>query len=750
MERLRPPSQLYLFLEYSIQIYLGITLSGATSDLKIENHNLFYLTKSPDFLDLLIIFIPIFIPLPTQHKHFIDIYCTPSRVKEARRIDHEPIELLLYYLRTQGTFTSGVGRHSDPYTIDWIAPSDSASRWDDPGYTPSSSDRIPVMRQGADCGLHGFVMHDLCWQLLQKFYEPDDVPVARLLDVCRSLPLAILGSCAFWGHDYGGLITLDTKDHYPWEDRAENEFNSSLTYAKGNPYDVAEIPELLTLSYNSSPSPGISQPHLERETKSDCFAIFPWEIIEEISANLLVSDILALIRSSRTFGPILSSQTFWASRFEPGKDRAFLFEKRNCKEARDWAKLYQLTKRSAGPPGLKNRRRIWDLIQCLAPYLESSLDKTPRHSSTSSARNGMCEVAGDILVESVSGFPDTFYQGCLLFDKQRTTIPSNLLRVGISVAEDSITGIRLVSSAQEDICLGYIIKCKEVVIETTSLCGFMLGVDSRGIRSIRVIHGDGNESDWVGSPADTPITGRLMELGDINSLEVGVDGYKIISIAAASPHSIPPKMPLPELCLNDQSFTGQDPLTAGYQPLAWINFGGPKGVYLKHITGVCVTGPGNICTIEFEYDIDLPVEIRKLGRRKVTNFSIMNRFKIDGPGGEYITNIDASIIRVEGKKVYPFYRWGKLFSFKITTNHGRSAHFTTRDSTVDPPTMTPLSVEPGTMVTGLYGAQHPEQGLISLGVISEVATMGKRKREPEHSGPVKRILLDNGKTVPKS
>ncbi|KAG5217798.1 hypothetical protein GTR04_3449 [Trichophyton interdigitale] len=92
-------------------------------------------------------------------------------------------EFRIIYCSTQGTFISGVGRHSDPYTIDWIAPSDSASRWDDPGYTPSSSDRIPVMRQDADGGLHGFVMHDLCWQLLQKFYEPDDVPVARLLDI---------------------------------------------------------------------------------------------------------------------------------------------------------------------------------------------------------------------------------------------------------------------------------------------------------------------------------------------------------------------------------------------------------------------------------------------------------------------------------------------------------------------------------------------------------------------------------------
>lgn len=432
-------------------------------------------------------------------------------------------EQSIVYCCKQGTFTSGVGRHSDPYTIDWIVPSDSASRWDDPGYTPLFSDRIPVMRQSADGGLHGFVMHDLCWQLLQKFYEPDDVPIERLHDVCRSLPLAILGSCAFWGHDYGGLITLDTKDHYPWEDRAENEFNSSLTHAKEDPYDVAEIPELLTLSYNSSPSLGITQPHVVRETKSDCFAKFPWEIIEEISANLLVSDILALIRSSRTFGPILSSQTFWASRFETGKDRAFLFEKRNCKEARDWIKLYQLTKRSASPPGLKNRRRIWDLIQCLAPYLASSLDKNPKLSLTSSARNGICEVAGDILVEFDSGYPDTFNQGCLLFDKQRTTIPSNLLRVGFSVAEDSITGIRLVSGVQEDICLGYIIKCKEAVIETTSLGGFMLAVDSRGIRAVRVIHGDGNESDWVGNPAGTPITGRLMKLGDINTLEVGVD-----------------------------------------------------------------------------------------------------------------------------------------------------------------------------------------------------------------------------------
>ncbi|GBF62029.1 hypothetical protein TMEN_4553 [Trichophyton mentagrophytes] len=642
-------------------------------------------------------------------------------------------EFRIIYRSAKGAFISGAGCYSNPFRGEWIAPSDSTLRWDSLRYISSPSDRIPVMRQSEEGGRHGFVMHDLCWQLLRKFYAPDDVPIKRLLDVCKSLPLALQGSCAFWGHDYGGLLTLDTRDHYSWENGMEENFNNGPADATVDPYDVAEISEFLTMSHNLSSSLGTSQPRLARERKEDCFAIFPWELIEEISANLLISDILALVCASRTFGPILSSQTFWASRFEPGRDRDFLFEKRKCKEARDWIRLYQLTNRSVNPPGLKNRRRIWNLIQKLAPYLGASLDKSLSNSPLTPSHHWICEVAGDIQVESVTRARDTFHQGCLLFDRQCATIPSNLSSIGFSIAEDSITGIRLVTSTQEDIRLGYIIKSKEALLETTSLFGFILAVDSRGIRAVRVIYGNGSKSDWIGNPADTPITERLMKVGDINALEVGVDGYKIISIATASSHPAPfgmllrskafwyPSIPSPELCLNDQSFSGKDPLTAGYHPLAWIHFGGPKGAYLKHVTGVRAMDIADVCTFEFEYEIDLPVEIRKLGRRKVLEFSTTTRFNIDGPGGEYISSVDACVISGKGKDMHPCRR-GRLFSIKFTTNHGRSAHFPARCSIVDPGFMTPLSVEPGTIVTGLYGAQHPERGLISLGVISEVVT----------------------------
>lgn len=127
-----------------------------------------------------------------------------------------------------------------------------------------------------------------------------------------------------------------------------------------------------------------------------------------------------------------------------------------------------------------------------------------------------------------------------------------------------------------------------------------------------------------------------------------------------------PSVPDPDLCLNDGSFTGENPFDSGYQPLCWVHFGGHKGVDLRSLTEVCVTRLGALCSIEFLYDIKTTrKETQKLGRRISTMFSDVIRFPIDGPGGEFIESVEVSLIRVISDDVYSFYRHGKLESFKV-------------------------------------------------------------------------------------
>lgn len=112
---------------------------------------------------------------------------------------------------------------------------------------------------------------------------------------------------------------------------------------------------------------------------------------------------------------------------------------------------------------------------------------------------------------------------------------------------------------------------------------------------------------------------------------------------------------------------GECPSTAGYQPLFWTRFGGPGGVYLRSLTEVSVTRLGDLCHIGFCYDSeDISLPERTLGRRKVTEFSRVIRFPIDGPGGELIQTVEVSTEHLAGERVYRFYRHGKLSSFRVS------------------------------------------------------------------------------------
>lgn len=127
-----------------------------------------------------------------------------------------------------------------------------------------------------------------------------------------------------------------------------------------------------------------------------------------------------------------------------------------------------------------------------------------------------------------------------------------------------------------------------------------------------------------------------------------------------------PIVPSPDICLNDESFTGERPSTAGYQPLFWTLFGGPGGVYLRSLTEVIVTRLGGLCSIDFCYNTEeISMKTCKLGHRNFTQFSRVTRFPIDGPGGELIQTINVGIKRKTGERVYGFYKHGKLDSIQV-------------------------------------------------------------------------------------
>ena len=395
------------------------------------------------------------------------------------------------------------------------------------------------MRQREANGRHGFIFHEACWSLLQEAYHPEAIPLARLLEVCRSLPFPLQGTGVSWGHDYGGLVLLDNQSHYPWEDRLIDRHDDSITcrHARENPFDVLEIQRLLKELPQCPPCCEKLSSSRPISKEGDYFARLPWEICEEIALYLPTTDMLSVRRASRAFSHIFSSQPLWASRFKSNADRGFLFESRNSKKSRDWRSLYRRTNDVHSPPGLQNRKRIWGLILSLMDVLSMRWNDSSKLCPWDVNRAGLRwrEIVGDLSQEQPLGPYRAFNEGCRLFNKQSTSIPDLLFQIAFSVVRfgdtEYIAGIRFIPSKGTDICLGYRAKAKELVLDVTVLRGFVSAVGSRGIQALQIITGKGQVSQWFGCPSESPRTRRLAVFGSIAAIEAGFD----VSISSGLP-----------------------------------------------------------------------------------------------------------------------------------------------------------------------------------------------------------------------
>ncbi|KAF2723695.1 hypothetical protein K431DRAFT_344572 [Polychaeton citri CBS 116435] len=204
--------------------------------------------------------------------------------------------------------------------------------------------------------------------------------VGRLVEICKSLPFPRAINGLGWPHGYDGLLVMDEPGSFPWQETLNwpRDSRQVIVDAAVNPFDIPDIDAILLDCTIPPPARGKVKP------ARDCFSRLPWELREAIAALLITADALSLRQGSASFLPLLSSNTFRASRFASGGERSFVFEKPRSREPTNWLTLYRLTCQRVCPPGLRNRCRIWGIIRPLVeiirlkhePYLVQPLEES--------------------------------------------------------------------------------------------------------------------------------------------------------------------------------------------------------------------------------------------------------------------------------------------------------------------------------------------------------------------------------------
>ncbi|KAJ5113275.1 hypothetical protein N7456_001809 [Penicillium angulare] len=658
-------------------------------------------------------------------------------------------EFRAIYSNPNGNFISGVGRFTDG-NDELKAPTDPAERYDDEDFDPQLAKTIYTSFRWE--GSRTVVSHDVCWKLLEEASKPNDINLERFLEICDSLPFEYEVECINWGHKYGNLYGFSSQDSYPWEYSLARIPDSEVPqHAAENPYTVRELLEVIAATSHEPLEPERS--NSERES-DDFFANLPWEIREAIATSLPIGDALNLCASSASFLPLLDSQSFWASQFQPGGDREFLFEKRKTAECRDWKALYRMTSYSQSSPGLRNRRRVWNLIKYIVQLCDLRLSDNP---TSSAIPDGLHEhEPGTIMANakinwSLNEIGDVgiLRDDCRALRRQHCSIPHDLSGIAlyfVGAEVQHLSGLCFKSKSGVDARLGYSSTERPVLYHTETLRGFALAIDNRGIRGLQVIDGNEHRSQWFGTTQDIPVTERLASLDTTEPLQITVDALKIVGMRSKYPRDILdesvtqnssslrstalwyPSVPSSAFCLNEQSFKGPIPPPTAFSPMHWVNFGGRKGTHLQYLTDISLGEFKYPASVKFQYEQDTLIEPLHFGVPETLDRYEYSANDIDGPGGEYIQTVHVAIR-------------DKLCALKLITNKGREFECGTlepprpRRKGLDDPIPEPepkaqfetINVAPGTIITGLY-AGLDLMGFPNFGVISEAI---KRKSGTE-------------------
>ena len=365
-----------------------------------------------------------------------------------------------------------------------------------------------------------------------------------------------------------------------------------------------------------------------------------------------------------------------------------MFEVRGSKRTRTATELmllYRSSKCSADSPNLLNRKRVWTLARRLASIIElPCLSGSPVRQIISLDREGYTRLAGHEQPSASPNVGQAFEKGCRSIMIIDMDIPCGPLKIGITLADlgdwDYVTGITLIDRNGDERIIGYRSNEHETICNVTALQGFKVAMGLGGVRALQVIGHGSQTSRWVGRIDKVPRSERLRSDAPISGLSVSLDvneanilaklpmliirqGYKVTALAVCrsqpgKSHSVPPNrlslwqsaiwypdIPSDGLLLNEDSFTGNDPLVTNYQPLSWMHIGGETGKSLGDVGGILVHYSYGLHGLKFVYDeASRGNDFIELGRCRDREVPI---FPIDGAGGERINSVSVGIHRYE-------------------------------------------------------------------------------------------------------
>ncbi|KAK0716503.1 hypothetical protein B0T21DRAFT_375044 [Apiosordaria backusii] len=668
-----------------------------------------------------------------------DIYDNPSRPTWRNEFRG------LYRCSIDSKITiTGVGVYHDPHSGILIAPPNFDMRYDDHDYTVTPEHQFGRLRYEVN-HRHGYPIHNVCWKLLEQAMYPDPVPVDKLFWIFDSL--TDLGSKKLdWGYKENPL--------FPWERGINSGERCATPPCPWDPFSV-NVEQIIRDRFGTYDIP-VPPASMTSGTPlgNDPFLSLPEELCTIIATYLPTHDALSARLASRSFWHLFDRQQFWASRFMGrNSELSWLFEVRrgSNKAARDWrwlyhrisVKIHDLNNPVWG--GLYNRQQIWAHILPIVDILElrpSPLVPPPGDSKQPELTwrvGGSAEQDDDTVSPLAHGCRPVYNQYLPISrNKARVSVSTVLVGsfiyiAGLSVEDDSQTVKVGYTGPKENE--------QSVEVDMAGLRGINIAVGLGGIHALQFVDSSG-PARWLGSPDDAAKTTRLSGISGATGLEVSFDAFRLLEISAIEEKGLGndnvnsnvtlrnsaiwyPDIPPAHLDLNDDFFLPAHSYKWGFRPLFWTHFGGPGGIYLKHLHGL-TWETYDVLTFETNEE-RVPSECRTFGRapllRDDDSCSDLGGdfFAIDGPGGERINAIEIWQKYYTESSSGWLHSDGALASFTIFTNRGRSHQFgegRTRWNVKKRRFKAP----PGHIITGFYGAQNRSvgYGIVALGVITEL------------------------------
>lgn len=272
---------------------------------------------------------------------------------------------------------------------------------------------------------------------------------------------------------------------------------------------------------------------------NDPFRLLPPELLVNILICSTTTDVVNLRLASKSVANVGLPDSFWSSRFWPGREFAHIFEladgrtRCGCRGS-----AYLLAKTLQSLPAMINRKRVWELFCRLSDLVAMRLESQVCHGSLCKSffnPLGTQEFDGRrwLTAQSrVNSATATFRDGSRSLYDAAIAIPGLQSTVWASMVNlhglTYVAGLRIVQSNGDCIRIGYQHPQREVAFiwgESTEqprqLLGFQLAIDSRGIRGICMASAGGLHSGWVGDHEAIPK--KSITWTNVQTIKAGFD-----------------------------------------------------------------------------------------------------------------------------------------------------------------------------------------------------------------------------------